>query len=55
MSAITRWEIEVAMKAKSLAHVQKFEMDLDISTYKLIPVAISNATKVSDTWLGDGI
>jgi hypothetical protein len=55
MSPRVRWEIETLLNAENRAHIQKFEMDLDLSTYKLIPAPISNDIKISDAWLGDGI
>jgi hypothetical protein len=55
MSPRTRWEIETVLNTENRAHIQKFEMDLDLSAYKLIPIPVSNGIKNSDAWLGDGI
>jgi hypothetical protein len=40
MSPLVRGEIQVLLNAESCAHIQKFEMDLDPSTYKLIPILV---------------
>src|ERR1700722_4063793 len=40
MSPLVREEIQTALNAESHAHIQKFEMDLDFSTYKLIPIPV---------------
>jgi hypothetical protein len=50
-----RWEIETVLNTKNFAHIKKFEMDLDLSAYKLIPVPVSSGIQNSDAWLGDGI
>lgn len=41
MTALVREEIETVLNAKRCAHIQKFDMDLDFSTYKLIPIPIA--------------
>jgi hypothetical protein len=55
MSPRIRWEIEAVLNTENRAHIKKFEMDLDLSAYKLIPAPISKDIKTSDAWLGDGI
>ena len=40
MSAPVRQEIQAALEAKDRAHIEMFEMDLDTSTYKMIPIPV---------------
>jgi hypothetical protein len=55
MSPLVRWEIQVALNAEDRAHIQKFEMELDSSAYKMTPIPLSNGIIPSNTWLGEGI
>ena len=55
MTPLVRWEIQVALNAEGRANIQKFEMDLDSSAYKMIPIPVSNDTAPSNTWFGEGI
>jgi hypothetical protein len=41
MTALVRQEIEAAMNVERCAHIKKFEMDLDLSTYKMIPIPVT--------------
>jgi hypothetical protein len=40
MTAVDRQEIETVLNAGRLKHIQKFDMDLDLSAYKLIPIPV---------------
>ena len=55
MTPLVRQEIQIALKSKGCAHIQKFEMDLDSSTYKMIPIPLQNDATPSNNRLGGGI
>jgi hypothetical protein len=40
MTALVREEIETALNTERHTHIQRFEMDIDPSTYKIIPIPV---------------
>jgi hypothetical protein len=55
ISSRVRWEIENSLQTKGCEHIQQFEMSLDLSEYKMIPLPVKNSTTPPIEWMGDDI